>query len=127
MDGAALIDGPVLRMRGIDKSFPGVRALSGVDLDVDAGQVVGLVGENGAGKSTLVKILAGAQHRDGGTVQIAGEEVDAATPQEMIRRGVAVIYQEPSLADHLTTAENIFMGRLPTTRLRPRRLVEAGG
>ncbi len=117
MDGAALINGPVLRMRGIDKSFPGVRALSGVDLDVDAGQVVGLVGENGAGKSTLVKILAGAQHRDGGTVQIAGEEVDAATPQEMIRRGVAVIYQEPSLADHLTTAENIFMGRLPTTRL----------
>ena len=106
----------LLEMRGISKSFPGVRALRGVDLVLEAGRVHGLVGENGAGKSTLVRILAGASVRDSGDISIAGEAVEAASPSEMIGRGVAVIYQEPSLAAHLTTAENIFMGRLPTGR-----------
>lgn len=115
--GAALLPAPVaplLEMRGIDKSYPGVRALRAVDLQLHAGRILGLVGENGAGKSTLVRILAGATPRDAGTIRIDGEPVEAATPSEMIRRGVAVIYQEPSLAAHLSTAENIFMGRLPT-------------
>ena len=107
----------VLEMRGIDKSFPGVHALHAVDLDVARGEIHGLVGENGAGKSTLIKILAGAYGRDAGEIRIAGESVDASSPSEMIGRGVAVIYQEPSLAPHLSVAENIFMGRLPTRRL----------
>lgn len=107
----------ILEMQGIRKTFPGARALAGVDLTVARGEVMGLVGENGAGKSTLIKILSGAHRRDGGEIRIAGELIDPQSPQDMIERGVAVIYQEPSLAPHLTTAENIFMGRLPTTRL----------
>jgi ribose transport system ATP-binding protein len=107
---------PVLEMRGIDKRFPGVHALREVDLTVAQGEIVGLVGENGAGKSTLIKILAGAYPRDGGEIWLGGDRIVAATPHEMIKRGVAVIYQDPSLAPHLSTAENIFMGRLPKTR-----------
>ena len=106
----------VLDMRNICKSFPGVRALHEVDLSVARGEVLGLVGENGAGKSTLMKILAGAYQRDSGEIEIAGEPVTSADPASMIQRGVSVIYQEPSLAEHLTTAENIFMGRLPKGR-----------
>jgi len=116
----------LLDMRGIEKSFPGAHALRAVDLSVDAGEIVGLVGENGAGKSTLVKILSGAYSRDAGEIHVAGEPVVAAGPQEMIRRGVAIIYQEPALAPHLSVAENIFMGRLPSRAgvLDPRRLLE---
>lgn len=106
----------ILEMRGIDKSFPGVHALRAVDLDVSAGEIHGLVGENGAGKSTLIKILAGAYGRDAGEILIGGRAVEAASPNEMIGQGIAVIYQEPSLAPHLSVAENIFMGRLPTRR-----------
>jgi ribose transport system ATP-binding protein len=109
-------DDLILEMRGIDKTFPGVHALRSVDLDVRAGEILGLVGENGAGKSTLIKILAGAYGRDAGEIRIAGEPVEASSPNEMIQRGVAVIYQEPALAPHLSVAENIFKGRLPTTR-----------
>jgi len=109
---------PVLAMRGIGKRFPGVHALVGVDLTVGAGEIVGLVGENGAGKSTLVKILAGAHSRDEGEIVVGGAPVGDAGPHEMMQRGIAVIYQEPSMADHLTTAENIFMGRLPSNRFR---------
>ncbi len=108
---------PLLEMRGIDKSFPGVYALKGVDLTVGPGEIVGLVGENGAGKSTLIKILSGAYSRDAGEILVAGDAVDSPDPKEMIRRGIAVIYQEPSLAPHLTVAENIFMGRLPVNRV----------
>jgi ribose transport system ATP-binding protein len=109
-------DDLVLEMRGIDKRFPGVHALRRVDLSVARGEIVGLVGENGAGKSTLIKVLAGAYPRDEGEIRMAGERVGSSTPHEMIRRGVAVIYQDPPLAPHLSTAENIFMGRLPKTR-----------
>ena len=84
---------------------------------VRPGEVLGLVGENGAGKSTLIKILSGAYQRDAGTVTLAGEPVEAATPNAMLERGVAVIYQEPALAPHLSVAENVFMGRLPTSRI----------
>ena len=104
-------------MRGIGKTFPGVRALDDVDIDVLPGEILGLVGENGAGKSTLMKVLAGAYSRDEGEVTVAGEAIGDADPHEMMQRGVAIIYQEPALADHLTTAENIFMGRLPTNRI----------
>jgi ribose transport system ATP-binding protein len=108
-------DAPILEMRAIDKSFPGVHALKSVDLTVRPGEIVGLVGENGAGKSTLMKILSGAYSRDTGEILIDGEPVETAGPQDMIQRGLAVIYQEPALAPHLSVAENIYMGRLPTT------------
>ncbi len=107
---------PILEMRGIDKSFPGAHALRSVDLTVARGEVLGLVGENGAGKSTLIKILSGAYSRDLGEIRVGGERIESATPHDMLERGVAVIYQEPALAPHLSTAESIFMGRLPTNR-----------
>jgi ribose transport system ATP-binding protein len=118
-----------LEMLAIDKAFPGARALRGVDLIVRRGEIHGLVGENGAGKSTLVKILSGAYARDAGTIRVAGRPIEAPTPHEMIRRGVAVIYQEPALAPHLTVAENLYMGRLPTRRglVDRRRLAEDTG
>jgi ABC-type sugar transport system ATPase subunit len=106
----------VLEMRGIDKRFPGVHALRDVDISVAAGEILGLVGENGAGKSTLIKILSGAYERDAGTISVAGEPIGATDPHRMLEHGIAVIYQEPSLALHLSVAENIFMGRLPTRR-----------
>jgi ribose transport system ATP-binding protein len=105
----------VLDMRGIDKEFPGVKALQSVDLTVGRGEVLGLVGENGAGKSTLIKILSGAYTRDRGEIRVENDLVNATTPHDMIQRGVAVIYQEAMLAPHLSTAENIFMGRLSQT------------
>jgi ribose transport system ATP-binding protein len=115
-----------LEMLGIDKSFPGAHALRSVDLRVARGEILGLVGENGAGKSTLIKILSGAYHRDDGVIRVDGHEVVSAGPHEMLARGVAVIYQEPSMAPHLDVAENIFMGRLPTRRgvVDRRRLAE---
>jgi ribose transport system ATP-binding protein len=106
-----------LEMRGITKRFPGVTALTDVSLEVRQGEVHGLVGENGAGKSTLIKILAGAYPADAGEIVIAGETLGRPNPPDMIRRGVAVIYQELMLAPHLTVAENLSIGRLEGVRL----------
>jgi len=108
---------PLLRMSAIAKSFPGVRALDGVDFEVAAGEVHALLGENGAGKSTLLKILAGAQAADHGTIEIAGRPVTLATPQDSQRHGVVTIYQEFTLAPNLSVAENVFIGREPGSRL----------
>jgi ABC-type sugar transport system ATPase subunit len=102
---------PLLSMRGIEKSYPGVRALRGVDLDLHAGEVLALVGENGAGKSTLIKVLAGAVMPDAGHVLIDGREVRHAGPLAARRAGVAVIYQEFNLVPSLTAAENLFLGQ----------------
>src|SRR3979409_1987526 len=85
---------PILRVRGVTKSFPGVRALKGVDLTVWPGEVHALVGENGAGKSTLMKILAGAQRPDGGEIFLNGRRVEFATPHEARAAGIGIIYQE---------------------------------
>jgi ABC-type sugar transport system ATPase subunit len=100
-------------MRGITKRFAGNTVLDGVSLSVSAGEVHALVGENGAGKSTLMKILAGVHQPDAGEILIAGEAVRFARPADALARGVAMIYQELSLAPHLTVAENIFLGREP--------------
>jgi ribose transport system ATP-binding protein len=108
---------PVLKMTGIVKHFPGVKALRDVDFAVGAGEIHGLVGENGAGKSTLIKILSGAYQADAGEIRIGGRRVEHPSPAQMIELGVAVIYQELMLAPHLSVAENLFLGRLPTTRL----------
>ena len=104
----------MLEMSGIDKSFPGVRALREVDLDLRAGEVLGLVGENGAGKSTLIKVLSGACLPDGGRISIDGRPVRIAGPVDAQRVGIAVIYQEFNLVPHLTARENIFLGREQT-------------
>jgi ribose transport system ATP-binding protein len=108
----------VLSMTDVSKSFAGVQALDGVMFGLRRGEVHALVGENGAGKSTLVKILSGAYRADTGTICVDGEVVERATPRDMLDRGIAVIYQELALAPHLSVAENVFLGRLPRTRLR---------
>ncbi len=104
-------------MRGVRKSFPGVRVLDDVSLSVQPGQVLALMGENGAGKSTLMKILAGAVKADAGTILLDGREVDIHSPQQAMELGIGIIYQELNLAPHLSIAENIFLGREP--RLAP--------
>ncbi|CAL9635214.1 Arabinose import ATP-binding protein AraG [Streptomyces sp. enrichment culture] len=106
---------PLLSMTGITKSFPGVRALDGVDLDVQAGEVHCLLGQNGAGKSTLIKVLAGAHQPDTGTIRWRGEAVTLRSPIAAMRLGIATIYQELDLVEHLSVAENVFLGHEPTS------------
>jgi ribose transport system ATP-binding protein len=105
---------PVLEMRGIRKAFPGVLALDGVDLTLEAGDVHMLLGENGAGKSTLMKILSGAYRRDAGEIRMHGRPVDIRGPRDALALGIRVIYQELNLVPHLSAAENIFLGVMPT-------------
>ncbi|CAM5272022.1 sugar ABC transporter ATP-binding protein [Streptomyces rochei] len=105
---------PLLSMSGITKSFPGVRALDGVDLDVQAGEVHCLLGQNGAGKSTLIKVLAGAHQPDTGTIRWRGEEVTLRSPIAAMRLGIATIYQELDLVEHMSVAENVHLGHEPT-------------
>jgi ribose transport system ATP-binding protein len=102
---------PLLRMRGICKSFPGVRALHEVALDLHAGEVLALLGENGAGKSTLIKILGGAHVPDAGTIEIDGEPVRIPSPTAARQRGISIIYQEFNLVPALTARENLFLGQ----------------
>jgi len=104
---------PVLRLEGIVKTFPGVRALGGVSLSVMPGEVHALVGENGAGKSTLMKVLGGIYTPDEGQIFIAEAPTIMASPMQAKARGVVFIHQELSLADELSVAENIFLGELP--------------
>jgi ribose transport system ATP-binding protein len=105
---------PVLEMRGIRKTFPGVVALDAVDLTLEAGDVHMLLGENGAGKSTLMKILGGAYRKDAGEIRLKGRPVEIDSPRAARDLGIRVIYQELNLVPHLSVAENIFLGDLPT-------------
>jgi ribose transport system ATP-binding protein len=104
---------PRLAMRGIVKRFGATLALDGVDLTVAPGEVLALVGENGAGKSTLMKVLSGAHPPDAGTLELDGAPFRPATPLAARRAGIAMIYQELSLAPHLTVEENIVLGLEP--------------
>ncbi len=107
----------LLECRGLSKSFPGTRALHQVDLDVAPGEVVALIGENGAGKSTLVKILCGIQAPDEGTIRFDGQPFAPERPADAIAAGIGMIHQEMSLLPGLSVAENVLIGRLPTTRV----------
>jgi ribose transport system ATP-binding protein len=107
-----------LEMRGICKSFDGTQALLDVDFSASAGEVHAISGENGAGKSTLVKILSGALTYDAGEILMDGELIELGTPFRARRLGIYAVYQEFSLVSHLSVAENILMGQMPTTRVR---------
>jgi ribose transport system ATP-binding protein len=118
----------ILRMRKIEKRFPGVHALKGVDLEVGAGEVVALLGENGAGKSTLMKVLGGVHQPDAGEILIDGEPVSVHSVADATRHGVGFIHQELNVLDNLDVAANVFLGREPTRggplRLYDRRRME---
>jgi ABC-type sugar transport system ATPase subunit len=103
----------LLEAEGIEKSFPGVRALDGVSLRVRAGRLVALLGENGAGKSTLMNILAGVFPPDAGTIRRDGHPVRFAHPQQAQAAGIGIVFQELSLIPHLSVAENVWLGREP--------------
>jgi D-xylose transport system ATP-binding protein len=102
---------PVLSMRGISKSFGAVQALTDIDLDIYAGEVVALVGDNGAGKSTLIKILAGVHPPDAGVVSFEGEPVAIPTPTASRALGIATVFQDLALCDNLDVVANLFLGR----------------
>ncbi len=104
----------LFEMKGIGKSFPGVKALEGVNLTIREGQVHALLGENGAGKSTLIKILSGAYTRDEGEIFFDGKPADIRNPGDAEQLGISTIYQEFNLTPNMTIAENIFLGHLPT-------------
>ncbi|HHV31608.1 sugar ABC transporter ATP-binding protein [Caproiciproducens sp. LBM24188] len=103
----------ILTMKGIDKRFPGVQALSGVNLEIRKGEVLALMGENGAGKSTLMKVLTGIYKKDAGTITYEGREVEYNNPREAQEDGIVIVHQELNMMGHLTVAQNIFIGREP--------------
>ncbi|SDR32605.1 sugar ABC transporter ATP-binding protein [Thermostaphylospora chromogena] len=104
---------PILRMTGIGKQFPGVRALDGVDFRLLPGEVHALMGENGAGKSTLIKVLTGVHRADTGEIELEGRKVSFSGPLAAQRAGISTVYQEVNLCGNLSVAENIFIGREP--------------
>ena len=106
----------LLKISGIDKTFPGVKALTQASLSVYAGQAMALIGENGAGKSTLMKVLTGIYTKDAGSIEYLGREVAFRNPRESQQAGISIIHQELNLIGELSIAENIFLGREPLTR-----------
>lgn len=106
--------GALLELRGITKSFPGVRALDGVDFSLRAGEIHALLGENGAGKSTLINIVTGALRRDGGEMRLSGRAIDPHGAADAERAGIAAVHQEVPLLANLSVAENLLFGRQPT-------------
>lgn len=108
---------PLLTMTNISKRFGAVQALQDVSLTLDAGEVLGIVGENGAGKSTLIKILGGAYFSDTGSIVFDGESITIDHPEYSLSRGISVIYQELSLVPELSVAENLFLGHMPRNAL----------
>src|SRR2546427_2448183 len=109
---------PLLRLRGISKSFGAVRALSNVDFEVYAHEVVGLVGDNGAGKSTLIKVISGVGPADEGEIFMEGQKVNISSPQAANRLGIQTVYQDLALCDNLDVVANLFLGREERSFLR---------
>jgi ABC-type sugar transport system ATPase subunit len=116
---------PLLSLRAITKAYGAVEALKGIDLDVQAGEVLAICGDNGAGKSSLIRIVSGAQEPTSGSITLRGEPIRLRSPQDALQRGVATIYQDLALAPRLSIAQNVFLGseltqpvlRLPFARL----------
>jgi D-xylose transport system ATP-binding protein len=102
---------PLLALKGISKAFGANQALSGVDFEVDAGEVVALVGDNGAGKSTLIKAIAGVQLADEGECHFDGKVVKVTSPQDATSLGIATVYQDLALCDNLDVVANLYLGR----------------
>ncbi|MCP4380411.1 MAG: sugar ABC transporter ATP-binding protein [Hyphomicrobiales bacterium] len=102
---------PLVEMKGISKHFGGLQALTDVDVDLFAGEVVGILGHNGAGKSTLIKVLSGAERADTGTIFVNGKEAQIRDPADARRFGIETIYQELALCGNLNAPANLFMGR----------------
>ncbi len=105
---------PLVEMRGVGKHFGGVRAVEDVDLELNAGEVLGLVGHNGAGKSTLMRTLSGADPLDEGEIRIDGAPILIKSPRDARAFGIETVYQDLALADNLDAAANLFLGREPT-------------
>ncbi len=103
----------IVSMVGIDKAFPGVQALQGVDFDLAPGEIHAVVGENGAGKSTLIKVLTGVERPDAGTISLDGTPLAVRSPQHAQALGISTVYQEINLCPNLSVAENVFIGRQP--------------
>ena len=103
----------VLRLEGICKEFPGVKALQNVEFTLRKGEIHALMGENGAGKSTLIKVLTGVYEKDGGSIYMSGnpEPVVIRSPQDAQKAGISTVYQEITLCPNLTVAENMYIGR----------------
>ncbi len=102
---------PLVEMRNMSISFGGIKAVDDVSIDLNPGEVVGLLGHNGAGKSTLIKILSGAYKRDGGKILINGEEAQISNPRDAKAYGIETIYQTLALADNVDAAANLYLGR----------------
>ena len=123
----------ILSVKDVSKSFPGVKALDRVSIDVARGRVHGIVGENGAGKSTLMKILSGVYQKDSGSVVFDGERIEHTTPHQSKRSGLSIIYQELNLVETMSVGENVFLGRfgemkgMRGTHAAARKLLESIG
>jgi len=109
-EGTQMSSRPVIQLRGVSKSFGAVAALTDVDLEVSAGEVLALVGDNGAGKSTLVKTLAGVHAPDSGSIEFLGEEVTIPGPNAALNLGIATVFQDLALCDNLDVVSNLFLG-----------------
>lgn len=109
----------VLELRGLSKNFGAIQALAGVDLTVERGQAIGLMGDNGAGKSTLVKIIAGNFPASSGDILLEGKTERFSRPVEARQKGIEIVYQDLALCDNLTAAANVFLGREQRTAIGP--------
>lgn len=108
----------LLEIRGLTRSFPGVKALDAVDFTLRRGEIHALMGENGAGKSTLIKVLTGVHKKGSGSIKFEGKEFDASSPMDAASKGISTVYQEINLLPNLSVAENIFIGRQPMKGIR---------
>ena len=115
---------PILELKGIAKYFGAIEALAGVDLSLDRGEVLGLMGDNGAGKSTLVKVIAGSHPPSNGEMRLDGELVRFARPGEARAAGVELVHQDLALCDNLPAALNVFLGRELTRKIGPFRFLD---
>ncbi|MEX0627715.1 MAG: ATP-binding cassette domain-containing protein [Cucumibacter sp.] len=114
----------ILELKGISKHFGAIQALIDVSTSIEAGEVLGLMGDNGAGKSTLVKIIAGNFPASAGEIFIGGDKVDLHSPTDARRKGVEIVYQELALCDNLTAAANVFLSRELLTGVWPVRILD---